>query len=218
MINKVMNLKSLNTLKFFMAIALLVGLIGFSIQETRRYTLMTTPFVLSFLNLVVLIHSIKNGNKNLFYWIIFVFFFCIAIEVIGVNMGVIFGEYMYEGNLGLTVFGTPVLIGLLWVNIVHGSIIIIQNINQNIILKSLLVSVLTVILDFFLEPFAINLNLWEWQNSDVPIQNYLAWGIISFSLSILYFIGKCDTKSYLVREFFYMNMILFIAFNVINVN
>ena len=36
-------------------------------------------------------------------------------EIIGVNSGLLFGSYYYGENLGISVFGVPLVIGLNWV-------------------------------------------------------------------------------------------------------
>ena len=36
-------------------------------------------------------------------------------EILGVNYGYIFGDYVYLNNLGTKVFGVPILIGINWV-------------------------------------------------------------------------------------------------------
>lgn len=44
----------------------------------------------------------------------------------------------------------------------------------------LLVGLLMVLIDFFLEKFAIKSGYWSWDGVIVPFQNYLAWFIISY--------------------------------------
>ena len=41
-------------------------------------------------------------------------------------------------------------------------------------------------LDIFIEPIAIKLDFWQWQNSIIPMQNYVAWFIISFFLFLFF--------------------------------
>ena len=36
-------------------------------------------------------------------------------EILGVNYGLIFGDYIYLDNLGYKVFGVPVIIGVNWI-------------------------------------------------------------------------------------------------------
>ena len=37
-----------------------------------------------------------------------------------------------------------------------------------------------VLLDFLIEPVAIRLNFWTWENNIIPIQNYLMWFLVAF--------------------------------------
>jgi len=33
--------------------------------------------------------------------------------------------------------------------------------------------------DFILEPVAVKLNFWTWNNGDIPLYNYLCWFLVS---------------------------------------
>ncbi|MBK9792799.1 MAG: carotenoid biosynthesis protein [Sphingobacteriales bacterium] len=42
------------------------------------------------------------------------------------------------------------------------------------------------LLDVFIEPVAIRLDFWQWQNNVIPFQNYVAWYLISFLLFLFF--------------------------------
>jgi putative membrane protein len=46
-------------------------------------------------------------------------------------------------------------------------------------------ALLMVIYDILLEPVAIRLDMWSWETVTPPLQNYIAWFIISFPLVML---------------------------------
>jgi uncharacterized membrane protein len=67
-----------------------------------------------------------------------------------------------------------------------------QAIEENIVNTSIkgfllvfLAAILAVVFDYVLEPVAINLNYWQWAYNIIPLQNYLAWFLISFGLSFI---------------------------------
>ena len=64
---------------------------------------------------IILFANIKLNNMNQIFSLLLIFLIGMFSEFIGVNYGVIFGEYIYGNNLGFKLFGVPFLIGLNWV-------------------------------------------------------------------------------------------------------
>jgi hypothetical protein len=56
----------------------------------------------------------KNALRSWMVWLI-VYLIGMIVELIGVNTGLLFGAYHYGENLGIKVFGVPLLIGINWV-------------------------------------------------------------------------------------------------------
>lgn len=154
-------------------------------------------------------------NLKLIFWILFIFIITIIIEIAGVNSGYIFGEYEYGEILGFKIFNVPLLIGLNWAIVIFGSQSLIDKfLNNNIFLKSFLVSITAVLFDLVLEPTATKLNYWQWQSSSVPLRNYLSWFLISNILSGIGF--KLQIKlfndvviHYLIAQFIFFLVLLF---------
>ena len=119
-----------------------------------------------------MINQIKINKKELLC-IVLIFWTGIFVEFLGVNYGLLFGEYSYGSNLGPKVFGVPFLIGMNWVILttISGSI---SNFifKEKKILSIILGSILMLVIDFFIEPVAPTLDFWEFKNSIVPISNY----------------------------------------------
>lgn len=61
-----------------------------------------------------MVNQIKINKKELLC-IVLIFWTGIFVEFLGVNYGLLFGEYSYGSNLGPKVFGVPFLIGMNWV-------------------------------------------------------------------------------------------------------
>jgi putative membrane protein len=49
----------------------------------------------------------------------------------------------------------------------------------------------SVLFDLLLEPAAIALGYWQWQNNQIPLQNYLSWGALAAIAAMLYQAMKC---------------------------
>ena len=47
-----------------------------------------------------------------------------------------------------------------------------------------------LLLDIFIEPVAIGLGFWEWQAAEVPLENYMAWFVLSFVFTRLTMDGQ----------------------------
>ncbi len=133
--------------------------------------------------LTFILISWNKDQSNLNYWkfVSIVFVLSFALEIIGVNTGIIFGEYEYGKVLGIKVLGTPLIIGVNWFILVLGGIHIIQYVvpHWQRIWKSILVGCLLVSLDFLIEPVAMNYDFWNWNGDQVPIDNYIVWFIAS---------------------------------------
>ena len=61
-----------------------------------------------------MVNQIKLQSRELLC-IILIFWTGILVEFLGVNYGLLFGEYSYGKNLGPKLFGVPFLIGMNWV-------------------------------------------------------------------------------------------------------
>ena len=119
--------------------------------------------------------------------IILIFWTGISVELLGVNYGLLFGEYSYGKNLGPKLFEVPILIGMNWVilTVISGSISSYISKGSKI-LSILLGSILMLFIDFFIEPVAPILDFWEFKNSIVPLSNYTGWFMTGFITQLLY--------------------------------
>ena len=133
-----------------------------------------------------MVNQIKLHNKELLC-IILIFWTGISVEFLGVNYGLLFGEYSYGKNLGPKLFEVPILIGMNWVilTVISGSISNYISKGSKI-LSILLGSILMLFIDFFIEPVAPMLDFWEFKNSIVPLSNYTGWLITGFVTQLMY--------------------------------
>ena len=146
-----------------------------------------TSINLSLMSIIVFT-NIKLTNKNQIFSLLLIFLVGMLSEFIGVNYGLIFGEYTYGNNLGFKLFGVPLLIGLNWVilTVICANIASILIKNNSILLMIILGTTLMLIMDFVMEPIAPKLDLWKFKNLVVPTSNYIGWLIISILAQTIY--------------------------------
>lgn len=179
----------------FLAIIYLVGVIGLSLDSARSLFISLTPITLLLSLFIILMNA---GLSCRDYKLLFLpFLLGMLTESIGANTGLLFGDYSYGAALGPKIFGVPLMIGMNWVML---SFIVYSVVNEfkflsnlTLIAKVSLASLLMVILDYFLEPFAIKYGLWTWAEVKPPLYNYICWFFISFI--ILYFLERMNLKS-----------------------
>ena len=109
------------------------------------------------------------------------------VEYIGVHTGLLFGNYDYGAALGPKMGEIPLVIGVNWFCIVLASCALIYRFKINIVLKAIIAGALCTGMDFLIEPVAMKLDFWDWENGVIPIWNYVCWfGFASF-FSLVYF-------------------------------
>lgn len=172
-------------LKIFIPIFYAVGIIGMLVPSLFPLFIKLVPFalILSFLALTVF-HQNRINLKSLIVFLV-VYILAFAIEVFGVNTGSIFGEYIYGNSLGVKLFNTPIIIGLNWLLLVYITSSIFEGFKIHNLVKVILASLLMVSYDLILEQVAPRLDMWRFSDDIVPLQNYLAWFIISIFLHTL---------------------------------
>ena len=161
----------------------LLGMVFYDLDFFAGYTSINL-----FLMSIILFANIKLNNKNQIFSLLLIFLIGMFSEFIGVNYGLIFGEYIYGNNLGFKLFGVPFLIGLNWVilTVICANIASILIKNNSIIQIIILGTLLMLFMDFVMEPIAPKLDLWKFKNLVVPTSNYIGWIIISILTQTIY--------------------------------
>ncbi len=107
-------------------------------------------------------------------------------EVVGVKTSLLFGSYEYGAALGPTFADVPLMMVVNWslltAIVADVSAAVGDARSWGTWGKTTFGAAALVVLDLFLEPFAIAHDLWRWQNEQVPIQNYVGWAVVSFLL------------------------------------
>ena len=140
------------------------------------------------------------------------------VEVIGVNTGVIFGEYSYGEGLGYKLFNTPLMMGINWVLMIYLSSSLVSQLNIKPILSVFLASASMIIYDLVTEQVAPVFDMWSWTGNSVPIQNYISWFLIAVVFHLLLKIFKINTNNalapliYICQFIFFLILMLFFKF------
>ena len=136
-------------------------------------------------------------------------------EMIGVNTGLLFGNYSYGEVFGRKLFGVPVLIGINWFCIVYTAHVVARKFNGKLIKGKLSVAFLTAAIatsfDWVMEPVAMKLGFWNWNDGQIPMFNYISWFVISFAVSVAFGYLKVEANNKFA-PYFLMIQVLFFLF------
>ena len=212
-------LNNITNLKFKISIGLLIAFYSFGIAGilTNNQTidfLSLTPLNL-IVNLFLLLINHQNGTK--IQWVIFasIAIFGFLIEVIGVNTGYIFGDYVYESTLGWKLFNTPFVIGINWLILTYGVVYTFSGSVNRKITTAFIGACVLLLLDILIEPVAMNYDFWTWKNNVVPLKNYVAWFSISFFLCYIISFFKGESKNKLAIYLLIFQFVFFGIFNLV---
>jgi bisanhydrobacterioruberin hydratase len=186
-----------------------IGLIGIIFFKSNFILLATPANLLLMFGLLIWTQEKKNYSFWLFIALTVVL--GIAIEIIGVNTKLLFGDYTYGNVLGFKIKNVPLIIGVNWFIIIYCCGISINTLLMKAInkiatetataptaLKALSVIVdgatLAIFFDWLMEPVAVQLGYWKW-NGQIPFYNYLCWFIFSMILLAVFHILQFNKQN-----------------------
>ena len=159
------------------------AIIGISLGHLNWFV-QKTPLNLSLsLLLFILIFPLNTLKKG----IAFILFFAggMFAEWLGVNYGILFGEYEYGHNFGPKLDGVPYLIGVYWALLTFVTASILDYTRLSTVVKIILAAGLMVLLDFFMEQSAPVFDFWTFDEKIVPLENYVTWFVIAFLFQVI---------------------------------
>jgi putative membrane protein len=185
------------------AIAVLFHAIGVAgiVLFKNDLILRSTPINL-LLMFGLLVWTQREKNSSFWLFVLLTLAIGIAVEMIGVNTKLLFGDYSYGNVLGYKLSNVPLIIGVNWFIIIYCCgisihTLLIKAINKvsaetataPMTLKALSVIIdgatLAVFFDWLMEPVAMQLGYWKW-TGDIPFYNYLCWFIVAIALLSLF--------------------------------
>ena len=169
------------------------------------------------------IHGVSHwGFINISIFMLITLIVTLTLEIIGSRTGYIFGgkyHYNQDNTPGYLIFGIPILIPIAWFGIIY------MTINFGYFLTDIqfpfrndidyyfiiLIAIFVVLLDFVLDPLAVNENRWSWESSGiyygVPLLNFFGWLLVPILVLLIFhqysqpFIVKVHSHSALFRYF-----------------
>lgn len=187
------------------------GIIGIWLGYSDWF-LTKTPFnLLLGVGLLYWNFPMKNGWRSITIWTL-VYLMGMGAEIVGVNTGLLFGNYWYGENLGLKLFGVPLLIGINWVVLTFLTATISKRFIRHKWLAPICGAALMVALDFFIEPIAPVFDYWHWGAGSAPPRNYVDWFWVSFLMQVLVNNDLREEKHPLPIHHF-ASQVLFFAFS-----
>lgn len=172
---------SIKTAKIILIAGYVVGVIGLLFKQNEPVYFQLT-WVFTLLTLVILLAFHKPFSIKFLVAILLVGIAGFAIEAVGTNTGLIFGEYSYGKSLGVKLFETPLTMIVNWMLTVYLAVMFVGKRVKPLWLFVILASLVMVGYDIVLEPVAIRLDMWSWNEGVPPLQNYIGWFVVSLPL------------------------------------
>lgn len=189
-----------------------VGIIILYTPQFENLVQLLTPFFLTTICTLVILGSL-NLTKTVALFLALVFTISFLAEMIGTNTGLLFGNYSYSEVLGIQLLNTPLVIGVNWILVTMGALNLASLITKSRFMIIILCAGFATVFDIILEPIAIKLNFWTWQQYLPGFYNYFCW----FVLGLLF--GWLGTKlklTYITNlpaiNFFVMLVYLIVAY------
>lgn len=157
----------------------LVGTIGTIIPNPfRGLVISLTPLNLLLSSFLLFIASTQK--YKLIYFLIITYIIGYFAEWLGVNTGIIFGDYEYGSVLGPKLLGVPLIIGINWFILSYSVGAILNSGRHSSFMKIILGATIMTLIDVLIEQVAISLGYWSWAEGKIPFSNYAGWWIVSF--------------------------------------
>ena len=189
----------------------LCGMVGIS-YGNKDFFLAFTPINL-FISFVLLFVNQKQLESKELKSAFLIFFIGMVSEILGVNYGLIFGDYVYLDNLGVKILGVPVLIGVNWIILTFITGSLSSFIFKNKYVSILMGAILMIGLDLLIEPVAPLLGFWIFDLQKVPLQNYLGWFVIGMITQSLFQFKIAEKELTFSTHLLIINAIFFAFLN-----
>lgn len=204
----------LRGLKAFLIFAFASGTLAHLLPAVLPVTKYTTDPLLLLIN-SLLLYAIYQEHKDsrLFVWAIVAYLFTFATEALGVATGSIFGEYTYGSTMRWQYLGVPFVIALNWVVLTLAANQLALKITQSPLFAAGLAGIALALYDVAIEPVAISLDYWQWTMGEIPLQNYLAWALVAFAISLPLQLLRIRFQHPVLLVYFFAQLFFFIVLN-----
>lgn len=203
----------LTTAVGWLAVIHFFGMIGLLLPFSRPWFELATPLSL-LTSALLLFYFHQYWNSYFAGFMILAFMAGFGIEVVGVRTGNIFGSYTYETTLGYKLLDVPLLIGVNWLMLSYACGVCFAPLRAPLPLKSLLAALLMTGMDYVIEPVAIIHHYWDWTQAVIPLQNYLAWFLVSFVLACIFYLLPFGKKNPLAKYLIVIQLLFFVLLQI----
>jgi putative membrane protein len=134
-------------------------------------------------------------------------------EYIGVHTTVPFGNYDYGTTLGYMVLDIPILMCLNWGLLIYASLALVEQYYSHYptLYRSLIAATIITVLDMYIEPVATLTGMWYWADMYPPIQNYIAWFVLSLGFNTLIYRSRIQLFNEMGEHIIYSHYMYFTA-------
>jgi putative membrane protein len=173
----------------------------------------------------------SNRNLGFFLSIAIAFAAGMSAESIGVNTGLLFGEYRYGSVLGPRILGVPLIIGFNWFMVSFAAAATVELLLDNVlprlqwagfsrvgegfprgILHVLLAAGAATCFDWVMEPVAVELGFWTWTGGQgIPLLNYVCWFVLSLLLVATQKLLRVETRNLFAANLFLVQALFFLV-------
>jgi putative membrane protein len=207
------------------------GAIGILFTPYKDWFVQNTTFNL-LLMAGLLIWTQSERNAAFFYFALIAFATGMITEIIGVNTGLLFGDYAYGSIMGVKLMSVPLLIGVQWFVTVFASGVIISKIKNALLAKTpeggqlmrkslqtatIVIdgALLATFFDFVMEPVAVKLGFWQWNNHVIPLYNYFCWFVISALLLLAFNAFRFNKANHFAVHLFIIQLLFFLSLRIL---
>ncbi|AQG81321.1 carotenoid biosynthesis protein [Spirosoma montaniterrae] len=198
-----------------LVLAYVAGIIGLHLPGLANFFRPLSPLMLIGSLVVLLLYHTDWRPSFTFYAVsaVFVGYF---IEVLGVHTGLIFGNYAYGAGLGPRVLAVPPVIGINWLTLSYCCGSVCNLLPTPAWVKVAAAATLMVVLDFFIEPVAVQLDFWTWFGQPVPLQNYVGWWLVSAVLFSMWYALPFKKENRMAKWLLGLQFFFFIGHGLLN--
>lgn len=201
----------------FVSILFIAGFLFHQWEKTQGMVIMLTDVFLFLINgIAIYLLFRKEASRKLLIWLIGVFIASFFIEYFGVKSGEIFGSYHYGEAMKFQIGHVPIVIALNWSILILASYSIANRYFKRSFEKILAAPAIVTLFDYILEPVAMQLDYWQWDNATIPRQNYIAWFLIAWLFSLILHLFKIKVESPYLRFLLFAQTLFFLLFKFVN--
>lgn len=201
-----------NNLNLFLLFAFASGTLAHllpAVLPVTRYT--TDPLLLVINGLLLYTIYQQNKDQRIWPWVIGAYVFTFFIEAAGVATGAVFGEYHYGATMRWQWLGVPFVIAFNWVVLTLAANHLALKISKSPWVASGIAGITLALYDVVIEPVAIALDYWQWEAGSIPIQNYLAWALVAFVISLPLHLLKIRFRTEVLTVYFFAQLFFFLV-------